>query len=165
MARIIADTIDTPDGPFTIIENELGEVVASGWTADPAVLARHARIGTDLHAGRARAASAATGFYDGELTAIDAVAVAQTGTELQRTVWDALRDITPGHPETYGSLAAALGRPTAFRAIASACARNTAALFVPCHRVIATNGGLAGFAWGVEVKRSLLDHEAAGAGR
>ncbi|MFT4215264.1 MAG: MGMT family protein, partial [Microbacterium sp.] len=63
--------------------------------------------------------------------------------------------------------AVALGRPGAVRAAASVCARNAPALFVPCHRVLRTGGGLGGFAWGVEVKRALLDREGreAAAGR
>ena len=66
----------------------------------------------------------------------------------------------PGQPDTYAAFAARCGRPAAVRAAAGACARNAAALFVPCHRVLATGGGLGGFRWGTPVKRWLLDHEA-----
>ncbi|WP_291045321.1 methylated-DNA--[protein]-cysteine S-methyltransferase, partial [Herbiconiux sp.] len=67
--------------------------------------------------------------------------------------------ITPGHPLTYQQFAAELGRPLAVRAAASACAKNAPALFVPCHRVLRGDGTMGGFAWGVEVKRSLLARE------
>jgi methylated-DNA-[protein]-cysteine S-methyltransferase len=85
-------------------------------------------------------------YYAGDLTAIDTVAVAQTGTALQLEGWAALRRIA-GHPLTYAEFAAALGRPAAVRAAASICARNAPALFVPCHRC-SHGGALGGFAWG-----------------
>jgi methylated-DNA-[protein]-cysteine S-methyltransferase len=75
-----------------------------------------------------------------------------------------LRTVPAGEPDTYAAFAARCGRPAAVRAAAGACARNAAALFVPCHRVLATGGGLGGFRWGTPVKRWLLDHEAAHAG-
>jgi methylated-DNA-[protein]-cysteine S-methyltransferase len=74
--------------------------------------------------------------------------------------WGVLRTVEPGEPVTYTGYAALAGRPAAVRAAASACARNAAALFVPCHRVVRTGGGLGGFRWGTDVKRWLLDHEA-----
>ena len=67
-----------------------------------------------------------------------------------------------GEPVSYTELAARTGNPAANRAAAQACARNAAALFVPCHRVIRTDGTLGGFRWGLPAKRWLLDHEAAG---
>ncbi|GAD35725.1 methylated DNA-protein cysteine methyltransferase [Microbacterium sp. TS-1] len=155
-------TVATPDGPFTILEAG-GAVLASGWTADPVAIldrlrpaARPARVveaPTD-------AAAAVAAYYDGDLAAIDAVPVRQSGTAMQRAGWQALRGIAPGEPLTYTGFAAALGSPGAVRAAASVCARNAAALFVPCHRVLRTGGALGGFAWGVEVKQRLLAREA-----
>lgn len=81
------------------------------------------------------------------------------GTPFQRTVWDALRGITPGQPITYGELARRIGRPRAVRAAASACGRNRLAVVIPCHRVIAADGSLGGFRWGLDRKRALLDRE------
>ena len=157
-------TIDTPDGAFTIVSDERGRVLASGWTADPeAALARiHARLRpASVVDGETDAAAAALAFYDGDLTAIDAVEVAQDGTAMQTAGWAALRRIAPGHPLSYAEFAAALGQPSAVRAAASICARNAPALFVPCHRVLRADGSLGGFAWGIDVKRRLLDREAA----
>ena len=71
------------------------------------------------------------------------------------------RQVPPGRPVSYRRYAELTGRPTAVRAAAGACAWNAAALFVPCHRVVRTDGGLGGFRWGVRIKRWLLDHEAA----
>lgn len=79
---------------------------------------------------------------------------------MQAAGWAALRAIEPGHPLSYAEFAAALGQPSAVRAAASVCARNAPALFVPCHRVLRSDGSLGGFAWGVEVKRGLLAREA-----
>jgi methylated-DNA-[protein]-cysteine S-methyltransferase len=158
------ETIDTPDGAFTILADESGRVLSSGWTAEPeAILARlhPARRPSRVEKGRTDAATAARAYYDGEVTAIDEVAVAQTGTVMQLTGWEALRRIAPGEPLTYTGFAAALGQPSAVRAAASICARNAPALFVPCHRVLRTDGSLGGFAWGLDVKRSLLAREAA----
>ena len=155
-------TIDTPDGPFTLLADERGRVLASGWTADEAAV--RARLKTppaDVVAGETDAAAAVRAYYAGDLAAVDVVEVAQTGTPLQLAGWAALRRIDPGAPLSYTQFAAALGRPGAVRAAASICARNAPALFVPCHRVLRGDGTLGGFAWGLEVKRRLLDREAA----
>lgn len=160
----IIQTIATPDGPFTILADAQDRVLASGWTADRnAILHRLAERNrpADVVAGTTRAAAAVDAYYAGDLAAIDAVEVHQSGTGMQDAGWDALRRIAPGAPLTYTGFAAALGRPGAVRPAASICARNAAALFVPCHRVLRVDGTLGGFAWGEDVKRRLLDREAA----
>lgn len=81
-------------------------------------------------------------------------------TAFQRKVWEALRAIPFGSTRTYRQVAEAIGQPTAVRAVARACATNPVALVVPCHRVISSDGGLAGYRWGIERKRALLAHEA-----
>ena len=83
------------------------------------------------------------------------------GTVFQRQVWTALREIPPGRTVTYSQLAAAIGRPTATRAVAAACGANPTAVVVPCHRVIGADGSLTGYRWGIERKRALLDREGA----
>lgn len=80
-------------------------------------------------------------------------------TAFQRRVWDELRRIPRGETRTYSQIAAALGSPNAVRAVASACARNQAAILIPCHRVIGKDGTLTGYRWGVERKRVLLERE------
>lgn len=156
------ETIDTPDGPFTILEDDARRVLASGWTdQERALFARLATRPGEVRRGRTDAAAAARAYYDGDLAAIDTVEVSQSGTPLQRAGWAALRTIVPGQPLSYALFAERIGRPSAVRAAAAICARNAPALFVPCHRVLRTGGALGGFAWGVEVKRSLLEREAA----
>jgi AraC family transcriptional regulator of adaptative response/methylated-DNA-[protein]-cysteine methyltransferase len=83
------------------------------------------------------------------------------GTAFQRRVWEVLRQIPPGETRSYGQVAAALGAPSAVRAVAGACAANALAVAIPCHRVTAANGALAGYRWGVERKQHLLDKERA----
>lgn len=82
------------------------------------------------------------------------------GTAFQQRVWLALRDIPMGKTVSYAELAALIGSPNAVRAVASACAANTVAVAIPCHRVVRTDGSLSGYRWGVERKRALLLREA-----
>jgi len=81
------------------------------------------------------------------------------GTAFQARVWRALQRIPPGRTASYSEIAAALGQPTAVRAVAGACAANKLALLVPCHRVVRNDGGLAGYRWGIARKRALLARE------
>lgn len=162
-AEAIVQTLDTPDGAFTLIEDSGGSVLGSGWTVDhEAVVPRiHPSLRPGrLVAGTTRAADAVNAYYAGEFAPVMEVPVKQGGTDLQLLGWAALRRITPGDPLTYTEFADELGRPNAVRAAAGICARNAPALFVPCHRVLRAGGSLGGFAWGVATKRSLLDREA-----
>jgi len=77
----------------------------------------------------------------------------------RRRVWEALRAIPHGETRTYAELARTLGRPRAARAVGQACAANPVALLVPCHRVVAADGGAGGYRWGGERKRALLRAE------
>jgi methylated-DNA-[protein]-cysteine S-methyltransferase len=87
------------------------------------------------------------------------------GTEFQKSVWRALLDVPFGETTTYGDLARRLGKPAAVRAVGAANGANPIPIVIPCHRVIGSNGSLVGFGGGLPVKRWLLDHEAAVAGR
>jgi AraC family transcriptional regulator, regulatory protein of adaptative response / methylated-DNA-[protein]-cysteine methyltransferase len=80
-------------------------------------------------------------------------------TAFQRRVWEALRSIPLGATRTYAEVARSIGQPSAIRAVARACATNPAAIVVPCHRVVRTDGTLAGYRWGVERKKQLLEKE------
>jgi AraC family transcriptional regulator of adaptative response/methylated-DNA-[protein]-cysteine methyltransferase len=83
------------------------------------------------------------------------------GTAFQVKVWRFLLSIKDGDIVSYGEAAAALGKPKAHRALATACGKNRVAVLVPCHRVLRGNGDLGGYRWGVERKRALLDAERA----
>lgn len=164
-AEGIVQTLDTPDGPFTVLEDPSGRVLASGWTDDVerilGRLAERHRPGRVV-SGTVTSAGAVDAYYDGELEHAMQVPVRQFGTELFAEGWRQLRLVPAGTVRTYREFAAAMGRPDAVRAAASVCARNAPALFVPCHRVLRTDGSLGGFAWGLGVKRSLLEREAVG---
>jgi len=80
-------------------------------------------------------------------------------TAFQRRVWEELRKIPYGATRTYSEVARAIGRPSAIRAVARACATNPTSVVVPCHRVVREDGNLAGYRWGIGRKKSLLDRE------
>jgi AraC family transcriptional regulator of adaptative response/methylated-DNA-[protein]-cysteine methyltransferase len=80
-------------------------------------------------------------------------------TAFQRRVWQALQAIPYGSTRTYSAIAKAIGKPTAVRAVARACATNPASLVIPCHRVIREDGALGGYRWGIERKKRLLEQE------
>lgn len=100
-------------------------------------------------------------FLDGQILPWDDPPLRPSGTPFQQRVWEALRAIPDGQTRTYGDLARALGLSVSHtRAIGSACAANSIAILIPCHRVVPAAGGLGGFRWGLDRKRALLDLEA-----
>jgi len=82
------------------------------------------------------------------------------GTPFQQAVWQALRRIPPGQPSSYGQIAAAIGKPSAVRAVGAAVGRNPLSIIVPCHRVLGRDGALTGYAGGLPRKQDLLRREA-----
>jgi AraC family transcriptional regulator, regulatory protein of adaptative response / methylated-DNA-[protein]-cysteine methyltransferase len=83
------------------------------------------------------------------------------GAPFQIKVWEALLQVPSGHVTTYSDIAAAIGRPTAVRAVGTAVGRNPVSFLIPCHRAIRKAGGLGGYHWGLGVKRAMLAWEAA----
>ena len=161
-------TVSTPPGPFTVVVTEDADgrdvVLASGWTADlgqllPVVHPTLRPVSSE-RVDDLPVLDVVGKFFAGDVTAIDDVAVSQRSGPFLSEAWEVLRTVPAGHPDTYAAFAARCGRPAAVRAAANACARNAAALFVPCHRILGSDGGLVGFRWGTPVKRWLLDHEA-----
>jgi methylated-DNA-[protein]-cysteine S-methyltransferase len=160
-------TVPTPTGPFTVIatqDDDTEVVLASGWTDAPEellLLVHRSLRPESVTAGTPDALDAVEAYLAGNVAAIDRVAVRQLSGPFLTEAWDVLRTVPAGSPDSYAGFAARCGRPAAIRAAAQACARNAAALFVPCHRVLGSDGGLGGFRWGTPVKRWLLDHESA----
>ena len=97
-------------------------------------------------------------YFNGRRTAFDDPLLA-VGTEFQRSVWLELREIPYGETLSYKELARRLGIPDAVRAVANANGANVLSLFIPCHRVIGSNGSLTGYAGGLDAKRWLLNWE------
>ena len=87
------------------------------------------------------------------------------GTAFQRRVWQVLQEIPAGSTASYTEIARRIGAPKSVRAVAQACAANSLAVAIPCHRVVRNDGGLSGYRWGVERKRTLLQREGGKAGR
>jgi methylated-DNA-[protein]-cysteine S-methyltransferase len=160
------DRIATPAGEALVMWDAAGALRVFDWTGYEArmqrLLARHYGPVTPT-TGRApdHIRKPLAAYFDGDLAAIDALPVATGGTEFQRTVWAALRDIPAGRTESYGQLAARIGKPAAVRAVGLANGANPIGLIVPCHRVIGANGSLTGYGGGIERKRWLLNHEGA----
>lgn len=157
---------------FTTVDSRLGRLLVA--TTDEGVCA--VRFGDDS----ALAAGLAAEFPAAEIRRDDAglgplaarVVAAMDGavddldlpldvraTAFQLRVWKALRAIPRGQTRSYAEVARAIERPTAYRAVAGACAANPVAVLVPCHRVIGSDGSLSGYRWGTDVKRALLDAE------
>ena len=107
----------------------------------------------------ARAVAQLDAYFAGELTRFD-LPLAPSGTAFQLRVWWALADIPYATTESYGSVAARVGKPRAGRAVGSANNKNPLAIVLPCHRVIGSNGRLVGYGGGLEMKDWLLKHEA-----
>ncbi len=97
-------------------------------------------------------------YNDGDISALDDAPILQHGPDFRMRAWNAMRTIPAGEVLTYGDLASRAGNPGAARAAGTACALNTVMLFVPCHRIVASNG-IGGYAYGLELKLALLEHE------
>jgi methylated-DNA-[protein]-cysteine S-methyltransferase len=160
------ERLDTPTGPVLIVSDAQERVRALDWEDHAErmhrLLRRHygevrlwPRPGTVC----SRAARAIRAYFDGDLQATKAIAVATQGTEFQRLVWAALRRIPVGQTISYGALAARVGHPAAARAVGLANGANPIAIVVPCHRVIGSDRSLTGFGGGLARKRWLLEHE------
>lgn len=103
-------------------------------------------------------------YFAGSLTSFQ-LPLQQEGSPFRQKIWQMLAAIPYGTTSSYHALSKAYGDVKAIRAIASANAKNCLAIIVPCHRVVGSDGGLTGFAWGLERKRWLLEHEAKWSGR
>jgi len=148
----------------TTIPSPLGEVVLTGSDdglcglyLGPGAPAKATGLRRDDHAFTHAAAELAA-WFAGTSTRLD-IPVELRGTPFQLSVWALLQQIPYGTTTTYGALATELGKPGASRAVGAANGRNAVGIVVPCHRVVASDGTVHGFAGGVPAKRWLLAHE------
>ena len=156
----------TPTGPMLIVSDDQQRLRAVEWhdheTRMERLFRRHyganaIRLCETAQPSAARRALEA--YFDGDLDALADLPTATNGTDFQRRVWDALRQIPVGQTISYGTLAVRIGQPTAMRAVGLANGANPIAIVVPCHRVIGANASLTGYGGGLERKRWLLAHE------
>lgn len=158
----VTTLLDTPVGPLAVVLDADGVVLASGF-GDLADLLSRRGLEPDLPDAPSGLveplAQAVHRYFAGDVAALDTVPVRQDGGAFHQAAWQALREVRPGEPITYADLAARAGSPGAARAAGQACARNLAAPFVPCHRVVPAGGGVGSYAYGSDVKEKLLAHE------
>ena len=100
-------------------------------------------------------------YFDGDVGALNAIAVRQPGGAFSQSAWKAMKKIKPGNVISYADLAKRAGSPSAVRAAGSACAKNAIVLIVPCHRIVKTGGLLGNYAYGLSKTEWLLRHEGA----
>jgi methylated-DNA-[protein]-cysteine S-methyltransferase len=164
---ILVTVLGTPIGPLSLLAHD-GVLVGGGFTAGPAEL--HIRMHPSLR--RLSLAPArqdelswlvkpVRGYFEGDVGALDGLAVRQPGTPSRQRLWAAMRAVVPGTTVSYAALAAQAGNPGAPRAAGAACAANLIAPVVPCHRVLRTGGSLGGYYYGLDRKEWLLHHEGA----
>lgn len=162
---LVLERIATPIGTMLVLTDEENRLRALDWDDYENRLNRLLRLhyGTNFAISEARhpspARRALDAYFACELTAIDALTVETAGTPFQRAVWAALRNIPAGNTVSYGTLAAAIGRPKAVRAVGAANGANPIGIVVPCHRVIGANAALTGYGGGLRRKQWLLRHE------
>ena len=164
--RLFTETLPTPIGTLVVISDDNDDLRAIDWLDYDdrmlRLLARH--YGADgviltPAAESSRHVSALAAYFEGNLHAIDSLMTATAGTEFQKRVWAALREIPAGQTVSYADLARRIGQPTAVRAVGLANGANPVSIVVPCHRVIGADGSLTGYGGGLDRKRWLLDHE------
>lgn len=157
--KLFYDTFDTPAGPFSIAVNERGAIAAAVFGAYPAL--RKCLKGKEAVRDPGAVLSLrrqVEAYFSGSRAPFE-FELAVEASPFQDKVWKALREIPHGQTRSYGELARALGNPGASRAVGRANGANPVCLFVPCHRVIGADGSLAGYAYGTEVKKKLLEVE------
>lgn len=161
-------SVEVPGGRVVVVvDPDDGAVVASGFADLETVLgflsekerARGCREAAPGSATVRPVVAALSAYAAGDLDALDAVVVRQPGGPFLQRAWDELRGVAAGETESYAGLAARAGSPAAVRAAGQACARNKVAPFVPCHRILRSDGSLGGYAYGLPVKEALLVHE------
>ena len=162
-------SVPVPGGRVVVVvDPEDGVVVASGFGGLDLTLgllteAEQARGHREVVTSAATrpVVEALTAYAGGDLGALDHVVVRQPGGPFLQRAWEELRAVPAGETDSYAGLAARAGSPKAVRAAGQACATNKVAPFVPCHRIVRTDGSLGGYAYGLPVKEALLVHEGA----
>lgn len=148
--------VDSPIGPLTLVDED--GALAGLYQAGQRHLPSPATLGVRNDSVQAAAREQLGAYFRRDLEHFD-LPLAVNGTPFQRAVWAALSAVPYGTTCTYADLAAAIGRPTAVRAVGAANGRNPVCIVVPCHRVVGSGGALTGYAGGLLHKQRLLDLE------
>jgi AraC family transcriptional regulator of adaptative response/methylated-DNA-[protein]-cysteine methyltransferase len=151
---------DSRFGPVLVAATDKG-ICRVSFDTDPVILTRDHPRATLVEEPSAPLIKAALAAIDDPSLAAD-LPVDCGGTPFQQRVWAELRQIPPGETRSYLDIARALGDEKATRAVGGANGANRLALIIPCHRVIGADGGLGGYAWGLDRKRALLAAETHG---
>jgi methylated-DNA-[protein]-cysteine S-methyltransferase len=161
-------SVAVPGGRVVVVADpDDGAVVASGFAdvsttfgflSDAEQRRGYVEVAPDADSVRA-AVEALTAYSGGDLDALDRVVVRQPGGPFLLRAWTELRGVHAGETDSYAGLAKRAGSDGAVRAAGQACARNRVAPFVPCHRILRSDGSLGGYAYGLPVKAALLAHE------
>jgi methylated-DNA-[protein]-cysteine S-methyltransferase len=164
MLDVAYRTVDSPLGPLLLAATEAGVVRLAYQREDHDQVLQSLALKISprvLHApGRLDdAARQLDGYFTGRRRAFDLPLDLQLSAGFRREVLNHLRAIGYGHTESYAAVARAVGRPSAVRAVGSACATNPVPLLVPCHRVLRSDGTLGGYVGGLEAKQTLLELE------
>lgn len=166
---LLVERIRTPIGAMLLVADEAGHLCAADFHDYEQRMLRLLRQQYATFGGRALRKGSISGaireridaYFNGDLNAIKHITVKTGGTDFQRRVWAALRDVAAGATETYGALAQRIGLPAAVRAVGAANGANPVSIIVPCHRLIGADGSLTGYGGGIDRKRWLLTHEGA----
>lgn len=158
--NLVQTTVDSPLGPVLLAA--CGEQLAGVWFAQQ----RHLPDSSNWHHNPKypvlqEAGAQLSAYWQGQRRRFDLPLDLSAGTAFQQAVWRALLAIPYGATTSYGALSAALGKPTAVRAVGGAVGRNPLGIIVPCHRVIGASGSLTGYAGGLDRKVALLQLEGA----
>ena len=157
---LVSTTVPTPLGPVLMAASAHG--LAGLWFVGQRHMPDSTGWRTDAnHPVLRQTQRQLEAYFLGQRTAFDVALDLSHGTDFQQAVWQALLRIAPGHSTAYGTLAAALGKPKASRAVGAAVGRNPISILVPCHRVLGVGGQLTGYAGGLDRKRALLQLESA----
>jgi methylated-DNA-[protein]-cysteine S-methyltransferase len=164
--QFYSEAFATPTGRLAFVTDCEQRLRAADWEDKGERMVRLLRLHYGEHGFELRempdpskARRALEAYFEGHLEAIEEIGTQTCGTDFQRSVWAALRNIPAGTTLSYGQLAAKIGRPAAVRAVGAANGANPIPVVVPCHRVIGADSSLTGFGGGLERKRWLLAHE------
>lgn len=169
VGTLLAATYRTPAGPLVVVVDphaagdlgpaDYGAVVAATFRdLDDAMTRLPSGLDVRPRSAVPFIAEVLDRYGSGDLDALEEVSVSQPGGPFQQRAWRAMRTIQAGSVDTYAGLARRAGNPQAVRAAGTVCSTNMVAPFVPCHRVLAADG-LGGYAYGLDVKIALLEHE------